>query len=579
MINNTQVRVLYREFLFRMVDRELLSTDAQGDSNKLLGRFAAILILLSLGFAVTLLGIGSGRGNGGRERILLSALGPEHALIATTMLIVAIFTVLSWESLFPDRRDVLVLAPLPVSPANIFLAKAVSLATALGVTVALFAGIPGLLLPFALTPPSYTILDMLFSIDFYRTALAYSVTVVLAGGFILCCIVCVQALAAQFPRAIFLRLSAVLQIATFCLCVTVYFLQPSLASAAQLDRPQNQQALHMLPSYWFLGLFQQLNGYPIGLSQAALTDLAHRAWIAFGVAFAGAAGALVVFCVRTLRKIAEQPDIAPARRRSSVALPLGNSITSAIVHFTSRTMLRSRQHRVLVAFYTGVGFAAVILFLNTPVVRMLSAARPNDAWRLLSLPLLASSFVMLCCWVIGVRVVFAIPVELRANWTFRIATSSPRKTIRGARTAFYIVGLLPCWIVSAAAFLWLWPWRPAAKHIVVLSLIGFALCTLCLRGFHKIPFTCSYLPGKSNIHITLMLTLTLGLNGIFWASSWERRALFDGSQYLALLTILVVAAGAAWKWMDSEAGSEQQEIRFDEQIEAEILSLGIAGKR
>ena len=33
-----QFRVLYREFLFRMVDLELLSADALGDSSKLLGQ-------------------------------------------------------------------------------------------------------------------------------------------------------------------------------------------------------------------------------------------------------------------------------------------------------------------------------------------------------------------------------------------------------------------------------------------------------------------------------------------------------------------------------------------------------------
>ena len=40
-----QFRVLYREFLFRMVDLELLS--AQGDMSKLLGQFAGLLIFIS----------------------------------------------------------------------------------------------------------------------------------------------------------------------------------------------------------------------------------------------------------------------------------------------------------------------------------------------------------------------------------------------------------------------------------------------------------------------------------------------------------------------------------------------------
>ena len=43
-----QFRVLYREFLFRMVDLELLSAHALGDSNKLLGQFAALLIFFSI---------------------------------------------------------------------------------------------------------------------------------------------------------------------------------------------------------------------------------------------------------------------------------------------------------------------------------------------------------------------------------------------------------------------------------------------------------------------------------------------------------------------------------------------------
>ena len=35
-----QLKVLYRQFLFRIVDLEVLSPDAQGDATKLLGQFA-----------------------------------------------------------------------------------------------------------------------------------------------------------------------------------------------------------------------------------------------------------------------------------------------------------------------------------------------------------------------------------------------------------------------------------------------------------------------------------------------------------------------------------------------------------
>src|SRR5438270_4871191 len=44
-MNRQQFRVLYREFLFRMVDLEVLS--AQGDIKQLLGQFGSILISFS----------------------------------------------------------------------------------------------------------------------------------------------------------------------------------------------------------------------------------------------------------------------------------------------------------------------------------------------------------------------------------------------------------------------------------------------------------------------------------------------------------------------------------------------------
>ena len=43
-----QLRVLYRQFLFRVFDLEVLSAHAQGDANKLLGQFAALLVFVSV---------------------------------------------------------------------------------------------------------------------------------------------------------------------------------------------------------------------------------------------------------------------------------------------------------------------------------------------------------------------------------------------------------------------------------------------------------------------------------------------------------------------------------------------------
>ena len=68
---------------------------------------------------------------------------------------------------------------------------------------------------------------------------------------------------------------------------------------------------------------------------------------------------------RTLRKILEEPDIVPGFKKSWLPR-FGGAFGTAIVQFSIRSLLRSRQHRMIFAFYLGVGFALAILFLTAP---------------------------------------------------------------------------------------------------------------------------------------------------------------------------------------------------------------------
>ena len=79
-----QFRVLYREFLFRIVDLEVLSAHALGDVNRLLGQFAALLIFISL--LLSLAAIGFAGASMTPARSLIFTLVTGHFLIATTML-------------------------------------------------------------------------------------------------------------------------------------------------------------------------------------------------------------------------------------------------------------------------------------------------------------------------------------------------------------------------------------------------------------------------------------------------------------------------------------------------------------
>src|SRR5579862_9039962 len=147
-MKETQFRILYRQFLFRMVDLELLSADARGDMGKLFGQFAALLIFISIGLTL-LAGIAGGTGLPPLAQ-LIGEWSAVHFTIATTMLVVGLFAILSWDSTFPDRRDVMVLAPLPIRARTIFFARIAAVATALSVTVASLHLLAGFAFPLSL---------------------------------------------------------------------------------------------------------------------------------------------------------------------------------------------------------------------------------------------------------------------------------------------------------------------------------------------------------------------------------------------------------------------------------------------
>src|SRR6516162_3934602 len=97
-----QFRVLYRQFLFRMVDLEVLSAHALGDANKLLGQFAALLVFISNLLSLSAFGFAGSHMDPPARLAFTMVIG--HFLISTTMLVVGLFAVLSWDSTFPERR-------------------------------------------------------------------------------------------------------------------------------------------------------------------------------------------------------------------------------------------------------------------------------------------------------------------------------------------------------------------------------------------------------------------------------------------------------------------------------------------
>jgi CubicO group peptidase (beta-lactamase class C family) len=419
-----------------------------------------------------------------------------------------------------------------------------------------------------------------------RFVAAWWLAMIAAGAFIFGLVMALQGLALQIlPRRLFLRASSFLQLGAFAIIVSVYCLQssagPPALVAAQLPMIDGGSLLAWSPSYWFLGLFQQLSGSP------AFGILATRAWVALGLVLLATATAYGLSYYRTLRRIAEEPVIPPGPRviRGAGWLPsFGRGLPAAVVQFSVRTLLRSPQHRVILAFYLGLGFAATVFFINLPVARQLTeqvsgplSTTPIDsAWQEVTAWLLASSFLMIGFSVIGTRMAFALPTDLRANWIFR--TTPPHAAmdyLAARRRAMLTIGVLPVWTVSAVLLFLAWPWPAAIGHLIVLGLFGAIFAEVGLRGAQKIPFTCSYLPGKSSFHVAFWVLLVIAVPVVIWASTLEREALDDPIRYMVMLAVLTVILVAARLWTRQGVMSVEGQPLFEEEASDQVVALNV----
>jgi len=561
-----QFRVLYRDFLFRLVDVELLS--AAGDVPKLLGQFGAALAAFSL--TISLVTFPALARSGLPYGKLIGAVRLEQEfLIATTMAIAGLFTVLAWNAVFPDRRDSLVLGLLPVRVRTILMAKIAAIGTALGVSIAAVNIFTGLLFPFLATGPG--LLTPLRSLG------AYWLVMTLAGLFVCCSLLAIEGLASHLLNyRYFIRFSSFLQLTAFFANLAMYFLKPSFAIAGS-----SSIWWRKLPSFWFCGLLQVLNGdsaYPFG-------ELAGRALWGLAITVSIAAITLSLAYAMSMRRMVEQPDIPPGMRVSGtpvIARLLRRQFDRAILMFTARTLARSRQHRLLLAAYAGIGLAIALAYARdflygTPSIDPLYR---DLQWNQVNAPFLVGSLVLLFFAVIGARAVFAMPIALTSNWIFRItAVYSPAAYSGAVRKSLYAVATVPIWLFSAALFVAIWPFEYAGPHLAVLLVTGILMVELSLYRFRKVPFACSYLPGKAKVHIRL------GTTGIFFLAAAnigvriEYWALHKDTRIEVLIAILLVGAVLAHRRNLEFSRSPANLLQFEDLPLEELTSLDLRSEQ
>jgi hypothetical protein len=434
-------------------------------------------------------------------------IGDYYFFVLYSMVVMGFVMVFEWDALFPDRRDYLILTPLPLGGNTIFAGKMVSLVLFLALFVIdanffctllgpLVSGAPG-------TPVSVV----------WKLIAVHAVAVLSGGAFVALAIAAIQGVLINVLTGRgFRRVSPWVQMALMGVLIVVLFLTPLACAAIRPLVESHSPLLRYFPPFWFLALYLDLlPGRPAG---AVFHEIAPLARQALGISAAAFAITYLAGYQRHSRRMMEGEEAGfggPGwlRRRFNGLVNrrlLPHPLERATFHFIGNTILRDARHRLFLAAYAGIALALALPGL----VRIASTTKPSGAamltWSaagLLAAPLTLSFFT-----VSGLRAAFNLPAELRANWIFQICETEERMMhIRAARKWIVVMGIVPLFAALAPVEFIFRGWQLALIHLSFALLLSLVLLNLLLVWFRKIPFTCSYFPGKTSMAVMFFIYL------------------------------------------------------------------------
>lgn len=214
------------------------------------------------------------------------------------------------------------------------------------------------------------------------------------------------------------------------------------------------------------------------------------------------------------------------------AIFLRNPIQRAVFYFFGNTLKRSSLHKMRLASYMAVSVGLTLIMLVSKGANLKALSDINKS--LLSIPFILSFFL-----IIGLRAVVNIPVSLEANWIFRIREDrEKRHYFLGFKKGIFFFTIFPLFFLLFIFYFFLWGWQNAFLHCLYGLVCSIFLMEIVFLGYRKIPFACSYLPGKSKMHVFWMVYLLSFLSYVFFLTLIEYELLKVPSNFFLFYGII-----------------------------------------
>jgi hypothetical protein len=189
---------------------------------------------------------------------------------------------------------------------------------------------------------------------------------------------------------------------------------------------------------------------------------------------------------------------------------------------------------------------------------------------------LSIPFILTFLIISGLRVVFEIPVELRANWLFQLLLDPDQKECERLARNVVLIFLLPGILVIAfPLYAYLAGFLIASLHTLLVAAWTVLFTNILLVRFRKLPFTCTLPLFKQH---SIVILLSFGFGYLIYALStpeFESAALQQPLRMISLIPVAIVA----WlipHYLEKNTPEIDRKLIFEESPSRiiELLQLG-----
>ncbi len=494
-----------------------------------------------------------------------ASLPDEYLFVVLAMLVSGGVALWKWDTVFPDRRDMFNVVPLPVHIRQIFLGSLLAILLFGAIFCVDVNAASAVLFPLVVSASQESFLF------FGKIALGHGLAIVTASLFAFTAVfaiagVFMAALPLQVFHAVSLYIRAAIAITLLTLFSSAFTVSQSIAHGVDL----RNSLLRYLPAIWFLGTCQ----WARGVANATFRHFAFIDFVALGLT--GLLGSLTyAFAYR--RHFNRMIELSAKRGESrswGISSTIGRVLDRIILRtpfeqaafrFSVRTLAKSDRHRAAVAVFAGIGFVVASQYLS----RSSFDQSPTTAQ-------FAAPLIVLYCCILGIRYTFDVPIELTANWIFRflIPPTLNECAVLAGKAIFLLV--LPFILAVSGLFLFRWGLGSAALEFLVLTALSTTLTAGLVLPCRKLPFTCAKAGFQQNALFKVLLCVVGVFGFALLPASIEHWASSNSIRLLILLPLLTLVWWGIYEARAAQLMGERQ-IVFQDSTQSEIELLKLNG--